>query len=42
MAPAHCGHEVDTRPPTRVVGALVFILFVPTQYAVQLQLLGGI
>ena len=24
------------------VGALVFILFVPTQYAVQLQLLGGI
>src|SRR5258708_22349858 len=24
------------------VGALVFILFVPTQYAIQLQLLGGI
>jgi len=24
------------------VGALIFILFVPTQYAVQLQLLGGI
>jgi solute:Na+ symporter, SSS family len=24
------------------VGALVFILFVPTEYAVQLQLLGGI
>ena len=24
------------------IGALVFILFVPTQYAIQLQLLGGI
>jgi SSS family solute:Na+ symporter len=24
------------------VGALVFILFVPTEYAIQLQLLGGI
>ena len=24
------------------LGALVFILFVPTQYAIQLQLLGGI
>ena len=24
------------------MGALVFILFVPTQYAIQLQLLGGI
>ena len=24
------------------VGALIFVLFVPTQYAIQLQLLGGI
>ena len=24
------------------IGALVFVLFVPTQYAIQLQLLGGI
>src|ERR1700730_10837680 len=35
-------HVAKLTPLIVKVGALVFILFVPTQYAVQLQLLGGI